>query len=275
MTDTRWGRTLALILIGVAAFASLLPIALAVLNALKTTAEINLSPFSLPAVVRWENFSAAWRNASLGSSLLHSAQVAGLTILMVCATAAPCAYALARQKGRGWRILTFYFMASITVPVQLYLYPLYFMYAKLGLVNSIPAVALIYTAMFSPFAIFLLRTYVLAIPYALEEAAQVDGAKPWQTFFYVVLPMMRPGLLTVAIIVGLNAWNEFVIAVTFLQNDSNVTAIVKFYNLGGQYSTDWGEMLAAAVIIVLPVVTVFVLLQRRFIEGMTAGAVKS
>jgi raffinose/stachyose/melibiose transport system permease protein len=103
----------------------------------------------------------------------------------------------------------------------------------------------------------------------------VDGATPWQKFFYVILPMMRPGLLTVAIIAGLNAWNEFVIAVTFLQNDSNVTAIVKFYNLTGQYSTDWGGMLAAAVIIVLPVVLVFVLLQRRFIDGMTAGAVKS
>ena len=87
--------------------------------------------------------------------------------------------------------------------------------------------------------------------------------------------MMRPGLLTVAIIVGLNAWNEFVVAVTFLQSESNVTAIVKFYNLTGQYSTDWGAMLAAAVIIVLPVVLVFVLLQRRFIDGMTAGAVKS
>jgi raffinose/stachyose/melibiose transport system permease protein len=166
-------------------------------------------------------------------------------------------------------------MATITVPVQLYLFPLYFLFAKLGLVNSIPAVALIYTAMFSPFAIFLLRTYVLAIPHALEEAALVDGATAWQNFRYVILPMMRPGLLTVAIIVGLNAWNEFVIAVTFLQTDNNVTAIVKFYNLTGQYSTDWGEMLAAAVIIVLPVVVVFVLLQRRFIEGMTAGAVKS
>ncbi len=225
--------------------------------------------------LQWENFASAWRNASLGSSLLHSAEVAGLTILMVCLTAAPCAYVLARQQGRGWRFLGFYFMASITVPAQLYLFPLYFLFAKLGLVNSIPAVALIYTAMFSPFAIFLLRTYVIAIPKALEEAAQVDGAKPWQTFLYVILPMMRPGLLTVAIIVGLNAWNEFVIAVTFLQNDNNVTAIVKFYSLTGQYSTDWGEMLAAAIIIVLPVVVVFVLLQRRFIEGMTAGAVKS
>jgi raffinose/stachyose/melibiose transport system permease protein len=275
MSETRWGRVVALTLIGIASFGSLLPIALAVLNAFKTTAEINLNSLGLPTRLQWENFASAWRNASLGSSLLHSAEVAGLTILMVCLTAAPCAYVLARQQGRGWRFLGFYFMASITVPVQLYLFPLYFLFAKLGLVNSIPAVALIYTAMFSPFAIFLLRTYVLAIPKALEEAAQVDGAKPWQTFLYVILPMMRPGLLTVAIIVGLNAWNDFVIAVTFLQNDNNVTAIVKFYSLTGQYSTDWGEMLAAAIIIVLPVVVVFVLLQRRFIEGMTAGAVKS
>ncbi|MGY4480212.1 carbohydrate ABC transporter permease [Bradyrhizobium sp. USDA 3364] len=198
-----------------------------------------------------------------------------LTIILVCVTAAPCAYVLARQQGRGWRIVTLYFMATITVPVQLYLYPLYFIFAKLGLVNSIPAVALIYTAMFSPFSIFLLRTYVLSIPYALEEASEVDGATAWQKFYYVVLPMMRPGLLTVAIIVGLNAWNEFVIAVTFLQNNDNVTAIVKLYSLAGQYSTDWGEMLAAAVIIVLPVVLIFFLLQRRFIDGMTAGAVKA
>jgi raffinose/stachyose/melibiose transport system permease protein len=274
MTEERLSRAFSLVLIGIASFASLLPIALAVMNALKTTVEISTNPLAPPTTFHVENFTSAWKSAALGPSLLHSAEVAGLTVLLVCLTAAPCAYVLARQRGRGWRILMFYFMASITVPVQLYLYPLYFIFAKLGLVNSIPAVALIYTAMFSPFAIFLLRTYVVSIPFALEEAAQVDGAKPWQKFFYVILPMMRPGLLTVAIIVGLNAWNEFVIAVTFLQDDSTVTAIVKFYNLTGQYSTDWGQMLAAAVTIVLPVVLIFVFLQRRFIDGMTAGAVK-
>ncbi|WP_245332579.1 carbohydrate ABC transporter permease [Bradyrhizobium erythrophlei] len=268
-------KTFSLALIGIASFASLFPIALAVMNALKTTVEITGNPLAPPTRFHLENFTSAWQSAALGPSLLHSAEVAALTILLVCLTAAPCAYVLARQQGKGWRILTFYFMASITVPVQLYLYPLYFIFARLGLVNSIPGVALIYTAMFSPFAIFLLRTYVISIPFALEEAAQVDGATPWQMFFYVILPMMRPGLLTVAIIVGLNAWNEFVIAVTFLQDDSTITAIVKFYNLTGQYSTDWGQMLAAAVTIVLPVVLVFIFLQRRFIDGMTAGAVKS
>jgi len=275
MMDSRLNRTLCLTLIGVALFVSLLPIALAVMNALKTTVEISTNPLAPPSQFQWGNFVRAWNNASLGPSLLHSAQVAGLTIVLVCVTAAPCAYVLARQQGRGFRFLTFYFMASITVPVQLYLYPLYFIFAKLGLVNSIPAVAVIYTAMFSPFSIFLLRTYFLSIPEALEEAAEVDGATAWQKFFYVILPMMRPSLLTVAIIVGIYAWNQFVMAVTFLQNDANVTAVVKFYNLTRQYSTDWGEMLAAAVIIVLPVVLVFVLLQRRFIDGMTAGAVKS
>lgn len=275
MMESRLNRTLCLILIGIASFTSLLPIALAVMNALKTTVEISTNPLAPPVQLHWENFTSAWKNAALGPSLLHSVEVVGFTIILVCITAAPCAYVLARQQGRGWRFITFYLMATITVPVQLYLYPLYFIFAKLGLVNSIPAVALVYTAMFSPFSIFLLRTYVLSIPYALEEASEVDGATAWQKFYYVILPMMRPGLLTVAIIVGLNAWNEFVIAVTFLQNNDNVTAVVKFYSLTGQYSTDWGEMLAAAVIIVLPVVLVFVLLQRRFIDGMTAGAVKS
>ena len=87
--------------------------------------------------------------------------------------------------------------------------------------------------------------------------------------------MMRPGLLTVAIIVGLYTWNEFLIAVTFLQNDVNVTAVVKFFNLTGQYSTDWGEMMAAAGIIVLPGVVMYVLLQRRFIEGTASGAIQA
>jgi raffinose/stachyose/melibiose transport system permease protein len=275
MIGDRWSKTVSLALIGVASFSSLLPIVLAVMNALKTTVEISSNPLAPPTRLHWENFASAWRNAALGPSLLHSAEVVVLTILMVCVTATPCAYVLARQRGTFWRVVTFYFMATITVPVQLYLYPLYFIFAKLGWINSIPAVALIYTAMFSPFAIFLLRAYALSIPVALEEAARVDGARPWQIFLHVILPMMRPGLLTVAIIVGLNSWNEFVVAVTFLQNDTNVTAIVRFYNLMGQYSTDWGEMLAAAILIVLPVVLIFVLLQRRFIDGMTAGAVKS
>lgn len=272
---SRGGRIVALIVLGIAVCEALLPVGLMLLNALKSASEITADPLALPSVLHWENFAHAWKNAALGASLWHSAEVAFCTITLVLLTATPCAYVIARRRIRFWKFLSFYLMATITVPVQLYLFPLYFAFARLGMVNSIPGVALIYAAMYSPFAIFLLRTYVLAIPEAMEEAAAIDGASPWQSFVHIVLPLLRPGLLTVAIIVALYAWNEFVIAVTFLQNASNVTAIVKFYALTGQYSSDSGEMMAAAALIVLPVVAVFVLLQKRFIDGMAAGSVKA
>src|SRR3569833_1880534 len=120
MMESRLNRTLCLILIGVASFTSLLPIALAVMNALKTTVEISTNPLALPTQLHFENFTSAWKNAALGQSLLHSAEVTGLTIILVCLTAAPCAYVLARQRSAVYRFLTFFFMASITVPVQLY-----------------------------------------------------------------------------------------------------------------------------------------------------------
>ena len=119
-----------------------------------------------------------------------------------------------------------------------------------------------------------MRTYFLAVPKVLEQAAIVDGATHWQVFFRVMLPIVWPGILTVALIVGLYTWNEFLIATTFMQSQDNMTAVVSFFLMSGQYTTDWGELMAGATIIVLPVVLLFIFLQRRFIEGMTGGSVK-
>jgi raffinose/stachyose/melibiose transport system permease protein len=165
-------------------------------------------------------------------------------------------------------------MATTTAPIQLFLFPLYFGFARLGLINNPPAVSLIYTALYSPFAIMLLRTYFLAVPRELEEAALVDGANHWQVFSQVMLPIVSPGILTVALIIGLYSWNEFLIAATFLQKTDKNTAVVAFNLLSGQYSSDWGEIMAAALLIVLPVVILFLFMQRRFIEGMAGGSVK-
>jgi raffinose/stachyose/melibiose transport system permease protein len=206
--------------------------------------------------------------------MLNSAILTGLTILLVCSTGSLTAYVLARKKVASWKIVTFYLLATTTAPIQLFLFPLYFGFARLGLINNIFAVALVYTAIWSPFAVMLLRTYFLAIPRELEEAALVDGATPWQVFAKVMLPMASPGILTVALIIGLYSWNEFLIATTFLQQQDQMTAVVSFFLLSGQYSSDWGEIMAAALIIVLPVVVLFVALQRRFIEGMAGGSVK-
>jgi len=194
--------------------------------------------------------------------------------VLVCSTGSLTAYVLARRKIKSWKIVTFYLLATTTAPIQLFLFPLYFGFAKLGLINNIFAVSLIYTAIYSPVAIMLLRTYFLAVPKELEEAALIDGATHWQVFSKVMLPIVSPGILTVALIIGLYSWNEFLVATTFLQRTDRLTAVVSFFLLSGQYTSDWGEIMAAALIIVLPVIVLFIALQRRFIEGMAGGSVK-
>jgi raffinose/stachyose/melibiose transport system permease protein len=156
----------------------------------------------------------------------------------------------------------------------MFMFPLYFMMAKLGLINSPVAVIIIYSAIFTPFSLFLLRTYVLDVPMELEEAARIDGASDWQVFMKVIVPLISPGLLTVALIVVLNVWNEFLIAITFLQNADSATATARFYQLTGRYGNNLADLMAVATIIALPTLVFFVLVQRRFIEGVSAGAVK-
>ena len=274
LVESRLTLTISYIVLGVLLLIALFPIALLVLNSLKSAAEIVQNPLALPMEIRWDNFTRAWKDAKFGQTFFNSVLLTGLTIILVCSTSSLTAYVLARRKIRSWQIVTFYLMATTTAPIQLYLFPLYFGFAKLGLINNVFAVSLIYTAIYSPFAVMLLRTYFLAVPRELEEAALVDGASHWQVFSKIMLPLALPGILTVALIIGLYSWNEFLIALTFLQKAERLTAVVSFTLLSGQYSSDWGEIMAAALIIVLPVVVLFVLLQKKFIEGMAGGSVK-
>ena len=274
LVESRLTLTISYIVLGVLLLIALFPIALLVLNSLKSAAEIVQNPLALPMEIRWDNFARAWKDAKFGQTFFNSVLLTGLTIILVCSTSSLTAYVLARRKIKSWQIVTFYLMATTTAPIQLYLFPLYFGFAKLGLINNVFAVSLIYTAIYSPFAVMLLRTYFLAVPRELEEAALVDGASHWQVFSKIMLPLALPGILTVALIIGLYSWNEFLIALTFLQKAERLTAVVSFTLLSGQYSSDWGEIMAAALIIVLPVVVLFVLLQKKFIEGMAGGSVK-
>ncbi|ASW09352.1 MULTISPECIES: carbohydrate ABC transporter permease [unclassified Rhizobium] len=274
LVESRLTLWVCYILLGIFAFIALFPIALLVLNSLKSAAQIVQNPLGLPQLIRWQNFANAWNHAKFSQTFVNSLIVSGTTIALVCTTSSLTAYVIARRKIKSWKIFTFYLLATTTAPIQLYIFPLYFGFAKLGLINNIFGVALIYTALYSPFAVMLLRTYFLAVPKELEEAAIVDGATHWQVFWRVMLPIVSPGILTVALIIGLNSWNEFLIATTFLQKQENMTAVIAFFLLSGQYSSDWGEIMAAALIIVVPVVALFVFMQKRFIEGMAGGSVK-
>ncbi|WP_421725053.1 carbohydrate ABC transporter permease [Bauldia sp.] len=272
--ENRAGYNVTYILLGIAAFSALFPIALMLLNSVKSAPEIVQNPLAMPQEFLWDNFVRAWRDAGFTQAFFNSAVLSITSIVLVCATGSMTAYVLARRKVKRWRLITGYLLATSTAPIQLYLFPLYFGFATFGLINNVFAVALIYCAIFSPFSIMLMRTYFLAIPRELEEAAVIDGANSWQVFRQVMLPIVWPGILTVALIVGLYTWNEFLIATTFLPREQARTAIVSFFLLSGQYVTDWGQLMAGATMIVLPVVVLFVFLQRHFIEGMTGGSVK-
>lgn len=274
LVESRTTLTITYIVLGIGLFVALFPIALLVLNSLKPAAQIVQNPLAFPEAIRWDNFARAWKDARFSQSFFNSITLTAMTIILVCSTASLTAYVLARRKVKSWKIVTFYLLGTTTAPIQLFLFPLYFGGAKLGLINNVFFVSVIYTAIYSPFAVMLLRTYFLAVPREIEEAALVDGASHWQVFTKVMLPIVSPGILTVALIIGLYSWNEFLIATTFLQKADKLTAVVSFFLLSGQYSSDWGEIMAAALIIVLPVVILFVLLQRRFIEGMAGGSVK-
>jgi raffinose/stachyose/melibiose transport system permease protein len=265
---------IAYFILAVAAVIALFPLSLMVISSVKKSTEIVANPLALPRALQWTNFARAWSDAQLGRSILNSVETTGFAVILICSTCSLAAYALARRTGPRLRWVSAYFLGTTTLPIQLYLFPLYFGFAHLGLIDNVFALSFVYTAVYSPFAIFLLRTYFLAIPRELEEAAIIDGANRWQVFRNVLLPLVSPGILTVALISGLNIWNEFLISSTFLQSHDQQTAVVRFYTLGGQYTSDWGEIMAAAILIVAPAVGFFLLMQRRFIQGMAAGSVK-
>lgn len=258
----------------IAVLVSLLPLLLVALNTFKPHAAIVANPLSLPTGIDFKNFANAWRGGHFSTGIVNSLLLSGSTVLVTLSCAALAAFALARRQIRGWQAITIYFLCATTVPIQLFLFPLYFVFAQLGLIGNFFATALILSAINLPISIFLLRAYVLGVPREIDDAAFMDGANPWQTFRFIILPLMRPGLVTVAIIVFLNSWNEFLITTTFQKGRGNLTMTLGYLSMNGTYATDQGAMMAGAFILVAPIIVFFLLMQRFFIAGMTAGAVK-
>jgi raffinose/stachyose/melibiose transport system permease protein len=250
------------------------PLTLMAINSLKPHIAILDNPLALPTSFDVSNFVTAWTAGNFTVGLINSLIISGSTVVITLVCAALAAYPLARQKIRFARLITLYFLGAVTVPIQLFLFPLFFVYAQLGLVANPFATALILAAVNLPLSVLLLRTYVLNVPRELDDAAFMDGARKWQTFIFVIVPLMRPGLITVAIIVGLNAWNEYLITSTFQQGSGSQTMMLSFLSMNNVILTDRGILMAGAAIVVVPIIIFFLLMQRLFIEGVTSGAVK-
>lgn len=262
------------VLLAVFAFTALFPLALVAVNSLKDSAEVVRNPLALPTSVNVDNYRQAWRFGHFATGFLNSLAVTATTVVVVLVCSSLAGYVLAGRKIRATSLVMVYFMVAMTVPIQLFLFPLYFVFASLHLLGNVVAVGFILAAVNMPLSVLLMRTFFLKVPRELEEAATVDGANTYQLLRRVLLPVVSPGLITVGVIVGLNAWNEFLITSTFLQGDTNFTATLGFLSMNGTFSTDQGVMMAAAMILIVPVLAVFVALQRYFVDGFVSGSVK-
>lgn len=252
-----------------------LPLLLLFTNSLKSTAEIASSPFSFPREVLWENYVEAFEKGKYGLTIRNSAILTIATIATSLTVAGLAAYALARLRLKWANILTFYFLVGIGVPAQLFIIPLFFMWKQFGLVNTHVGLIIIYTALQSPFATYLLRSYMLSIPEEFLDAAKIDGATDWQVFRHIIAPLTGPGFLTAGLVIGLFTWNEFLFAVTFLPDPEFKPVATSLYAFQGRFSRDWGLTNAGSVIMMAPILILFLALQRRFIEGLTQGGLKA
>lgn len=263
------------VILGLLVIFSLGPLLVLGFNSVKGNAEIARNPLGPPREFRWQNFPAAWDAGAYSVTLRNSLIIVAGTVVGVCLVGGLAAYALSKLNLPGADAFTIYLLVGTTLPAQLFLVPLYFLWARLNLVDNLLGLIIIYVALFSPFAAFLLRSYMLSIPSDFEDAARVDGASEWQAFYRVIVPITWPGFLTAGLVTGLWAWNEFLFAVTFLHRPEVMTVTISYYNFAGRYGRDWGLTSAAAMIMVLPVVVLFLSLQRQFIEGLTEGGLKT
>lgn len=256
------------------AFTALAPLALVAINSLKTHREVVRNPLGMPQTPHWENFEQAWRYGQFARGFVNSGLLSGTTVVTVLFCASLAGYVLARRRVRQWRLVTIYFMVAITVPIQLFLFPLYYLFARvLGLLGSLYGVGVVLAALNMPLSVFLMRAFFLAVPEQLEEAARIDGAGTARVLLSVLFPAVRPGMITVAVIVGLQAWNEFLITRTFLGQES-ITATLGLLSMNGTFTDNMSVMMAGTFLMIAPPLIFFVLVQRYFIEGLISGALK-
>jgi N-acetylglucosamine transport system permease protein len=295
-------------LLGVYLIIVVFPMVWVLYTSAKSTQEIYKDPFGLPRVV-WkpnrenaaaltENYQKAWVDSHFSRYFVNSVKVVGISLTLILLLGSMASYALARFEFRGNRLLYTLFLSGLLIPMQLILIPLFFQFSDMGegltrtfaplarglglgeltisLHNSHAGIILIYVAASLPFTVFTLTAFFRTLPNELREAAQIDGASEYRVFFQVMLPLGKPGLVTVAIFNFLGLWNEYLFALVFLNGDNLKTLPLGLQSISmqAQYKSDFGLLFAGLVIAMLPTLVVYLFLQERLTRGITVGALK-
>ncbi len=268
----RTGPVLLHVVLIIAGISMVFPFIWMLLTSLKTLPQLLQNPLEfLPNPWTVDNYSEAWNAVPFGQAYLNSLYITVLVVAGTLVTASMAGYAFARIRFKGSKVLFIVFLATQMIPAQVTLIPFYLLMSNLGWVDS--HLALIVPGMIAnPFAVFLMRQFVLSLPKELEEAALVDGAGRLRTFFSIVLPNLRPGLAALAIITALGVWNAFLFPLVLLNSPDLFTVPLLLASFQGQHgSVNYGLVMAASAIATVPMLIVFVIGQRKILNSMAAS----
>ncbi|MDQ0247022.1 raffinose/stachyose/melibiose transport system permease protein [Bacillus fengqiuensis] len=243
------------------------------LSGLKSNSDFFLNTWSLPKEWLWENYKAAW-DAGIGQFFFNSVLVTVISVVAVLLLGSMAAYGLSRFHFKGQNILLLIILSGLMLAPQVSLLPLYKLLQAVGLYNTYGGLIFPYVAFQLPFAIFLMRSYFLSIPKELEESAIMDGCNSWKVYWHIIIPMGRPIIASCALLTGMSVWNEFMFALVFVEDSALRTIPVGLMNLRSQLNTNFGIQLAGMAISALPMIIAFIIFQKQFVRGISAGSVK-
>jgi raffinose/stachyose/melibiose transport system permease protein len=265
---------LSTVLLGVLAVVWLYPLVWTLTNAIKSSADIYRAPWDLPWPPAIGNIGEAWTRGQLGLALANSVYVTAMTIAVVLFLSVTAAYSLTLLRPPGRAVLFMVVLAPLIIPTDVLIVPLFSMFRAVGLINSLPALALTGVVASVSFATLILTGYFRTIPRDVIDAARVDGAGRIAVLLRIVIPLAQPGIIAVAVLVAVFTWNDFGGSLVLIQKPDVFTAQLALSRFSTLYATDQGLTFAGMAIVILPPLLLFLVLQRSFIRGLTAGAVR-
>jgi raffinose/stachyose/melibiose transport system permease protein len=251
-----------------------IPLAFSVLGGFRTSQQLSADPVGLPNPWVWENYSMLLRSGSFWRQVWNSTFIAILTTIVVLPAASMAAFVLARYEFRFRELMYGLFTLGLLFPVAVAILPLFIVLRQVGLLSNPLGVALPQAAFGLPISIIIMRPFFRGVPQALQDAARIDGCGPFRFYWYVMLPLSRPVLSTIAVITIVGSWNAFLLPLLVLIDPNQHTLPIGVNNISSQFSTDYSVVLAYTTLSMIPALIFYALAERQIIGGLTSGAVK-
>ncbi len=273
MKKSRPGKiALSIVMLSIAC-AVALPFYYIIVNTFKTQQQTSASPLGLPTSLTLSNYRSVLDTVPVWHSMWNTAYVTGLSVLLMLLIGTMAAYGVVMRRTRGSRPIHVALLLALAVPFQVILVPLYQFFVKLHLVDNLDGLVILYSSG-SIFCYFLIQGYMSTLPMDIIESARIDGAGPVRIFWKIVVPLIRPILVTVGVLQTMWVWNDFLIANTFIVSPSNYTIVMQVYSTVGEFTTDWPAFMTITVLSLIPITIFFIVMQRQIVSGLVAGAVK-